>query len=77
MNKPKDNLMTVGFHGTVEKSTKYSSHRLISLSHSDSLSCILQNSTISGAEGQDVAALTVTTLEEMRNNHAFNLFGRK
>ena len=47
------------------------------LSHSDNLSQMLQSSTISAAEGQGVAALTVATSEKMHNDHVFDLFWEK
>ena len=40
----------------------------------DNLSETLQSSTISAAEGQRVAALTLTTLEKIRTDEDFDLF---
>ena len=44
------------------------------LNHGDNLSATLQSSTISAAEGQRVASLTVTTLAKMRTDDAFTMF---
>ena len=38
------------------------------LQHSDNLSKTLQSSRISASEGQRVAAMTVTTLQQLRND---------
>ena len=43
------------------------------LRHADNLSKTLQSSTISAPEGQRVAQLTVTVLENMRTSEAFSL----
>uniref|UniRef100_H3AN58 TTF-type domain-containing protein n=1 Tax=Latimeria chalumnae TaxID=7897 RepID=H3AN58_LATCH len=47
------------------------------LRHSDNLSKVLQAKTVSAAEGQKMAALTVTALETMRKEEAFGLFWEK
>lgn len=44
------------------------------LKHADNLSKTLQSSTISSAEGQRVAELTITTLEKMRDGEQYHLF---
>ncbi len=44
------------------------------LSHGDNLSATLQSSTISAAEGQRVAGLTVDTLVKLRTDESFSLF---
>ena len=41
------------------------------LKHGDNLSKALQNETISAAEGQRLAAMTVTTLTKMRDADLF------
>ena len=41
------------------------------LSHSDNLSKTLQSSTMSAAEGQRIANMTVTTLESLRTDENF------
>ena len=45
--------------------------------HNDNLSRTLQKSTISAAEGQCVADMTVRTLQTIRNDSAFDLFWEK
>ena len=47
------------------------------LQHSDNLSKTLQSSRISASEGQRVAAMTVTTLQQLRNDASFDLFWEK
>jgi len=42
--------------------------------HADNLSRTLQNSSMSAVGGQKVAALTVKTLESIKNTENFNLF---
>lgn len=49
----------------------------ILLRHTDNLSKTLQNTQMSAAEGQRLAAMTVTTLESTRNEQAFELFWDK
>ena len=44
------------------------------LSHSDNLSKTLQSYTMSAAEGQRIANMTVTTLESLRTDENFELF---
>ena len=44
------------------------------LNHTDNLSCTLQKTTISAAQGQSVAKLTVNTLQKIRNDQSFELF---
>ena len=44
------------------------------LKHADNLSQTLQSSTVSAAEGQRVAELTVTTLAKIRNDEQYHLF---
>ena len=44
------------------------------LSHGDNLSKTLQSNTISAAEAQKVAKLTVTTLNRIRSSEQFKLF---
>lgn len=51
--------------------------RELILSHTDNLSCTLQKTTISAAQGQSVAKLTVTTLRKIRNDNSFELFWQK
>ena len=46
------------------------------LKHADNLSKTLQGGTISAAEGQRVAELTVSALEKIRNDREFDLFWR-
>ena len=45
------------------------------LNHSDNLSATLQSNTISAAEGQHVASLTVDTLTKIRTDDTFTMFG--
>ena len=45
--------------------------------HCDNLSRTLQHKDLSAAEGQSVAALTVTTLQSIRNDDMFELFWEK
>jgi len=47
------------------------------LKHSDNLSRTLQNVDISAAEGQGVAALTLSTLRSIRSDEMFDLFWEK
>ena len=47
------------------------------LSHSDNLSRTLQKRDISAAEGQEIAELTVKTLESIRSDIKFELFWKK
>lgn len=47
------------------------------LRHSDNLSKTLQKSDISAAEGQDVASMTLKTLESLRSDSNFKLFWQK
>ena len=47
------------------------------LSHADNLSCTLQKTNISTAQGQSVAKLTVITLQKIRNDQSFELFWKK
>ena len=47
------------------------------LRHSDNLSRTFQKSTISAAEGQCVADMTVRTLQSIRNDSNFDLFWEK
>lgn len=47
------------------------------LRHSDNLSRALQSDTISAAKGQSIAAMTVKTLESIRNDEACSLFWQK
>ena len=44
------------------------------LSHVDNLSTALQSSTISAAEGQRIASLTITVLANLRNDEGFTIF---
>ena len=44
------------------------------LKHGDNLSRTLQNPNLSAAEGQEVARLTVATLQSVRNERDFDLF---
>ena len=47
------------------------------LKHADNLSSTLQQKTISAAEGQQVAQMTVQTLRSLRNEASFDLFWLK
>lgn len=47
------------------------------LKYSDNLSRTLQNVNISAAEGQEVAALTLSTLRSIRSDEMFDLFWEK
>ena len=47
------------------------------LRHTDYLSKTLQSKAMSGAEGQEVAAMVVRTLESMRDDTSFDLFWSK
>ena len=47
------------------------------LKHSDNLSRTLQSSTMSAAEGQKVAAMTVATLQSIRLDDNFDLFWKR
>lgn len=47
------------------------------LRHTDNLSKTLQHKSFSAAEGQEIAGLTVKTLETLRNEETFNLFWEK
>ena len=44
------------------------------LCHGDNLSVALQSSKMSASEGQQIAALTASTLEKLRTDAAFSLF---
>ena len=43
------------------------------LQHADSLNATLQHQSLSAAEGQSLAAMTVTTLSSIRTDKAFDL----
>ena len=47
------------------------------LSHTDNLSKTLQHKEFSASEGQEVAMLTIRTLESIRNEESFDLFWEK
>jgi hypothetical protein len=47
------------------------------LRHSDNLSKTLQSSTMSAAEGQEIASMTVATLKSIRTDEMFQLFWEK
>ena len=47
------------------------------LSHTDNLSSTLQHKEFSASEGQEVAKLTIKTLESIRNDESFDLFWEK
>ena len=47
------------------------------LQHSDNLSKTLQSSKLCASEGQRVAAMTVATLQHIRDDHSFDLFWEK
>lgn len=47
------------------------------LRHSDNLSRTLQNKSLSAAEGQQAAKMTVQTIQSIRSDEAFNLFWEK
>lgn len=47
------------------------------LRHGDNLSRTLQNPKLSAAEGQEVAKLTVITLQSIKNERNFDLFWAK
>ena len=44
------------------------------LCHGDNLSVALQSSNMSDSEGQQIAALTVSSLEKLRTDAAFSIF---
>ena len=45
--------------------------------HCDNLCRTLQHTELSAAEGQSIAALTVSTLQSIRTDEMFNLFWSK
>ena len=47
------------------------------LKHADNLSSTLQHTSLSAAEGQQVAHMTVETLKSIRNDQSFDLFWEK
>ena len=47
------------------------------LKHTDNLSKTLQHKTISAAEGQECASLTLRTLQSVRSDDMFDLFWKK
>ena len=47
------------------------------LGHADNLSSILQHETMSAAAGQELARMTVQTLESLRNDRMFDIFWAK
>ena len=47
------------------------------LRHNDNLSRTLQNKSLSAAEGQQAAKMTVQTIQSIRSDEAFNLFWEK
>lgn len=47
------------------------------LKHTDNLSKTLQHNDFSASEGQEIARLTIRTLETLRNEDSFNLFWEK
>ena len=47
------------------------------LRNADNLSKTLQHRVFSASEGQEVARMTVKTLESVRNEESFNLFWEK
>lgn len=47
------------------------------LKHSDNLSKTLQHKDLSAAQAQEVASLTIKTLQKMRNDESFQMFWSK
>lgn len=47
------------------------------LRHSDNLSRTLQSKSLSAAEGQQAAKMTVKTIQSMRTDETFDLFWEK
>ena len=47
------------------------------MTHTDNLSSTLQHKEFSASEGQEVAKLTIKTLESIRNEASFDLFWEK
>ena len=47
------------------------------LRHSDNMSRTLQNKSLSAAEGQQAAKMTVRTIQSIRSDEAFDLFWEK
>lgn len=47
------------------------------LKHSDNLSSTLQNKSLSAAEGQCIAQMTIGTLKSVRSDNSFDLFWQK
>ena len=47
------------------------------LKHSDNLSKTLQKETLSAADGQECAALTLKTLESLKSQEMFEYFWKK
>eukprot|EP00731_Ephydatia_muelleri_P022017 Em0014g608a len=47
------------------------------LRHTDNLSKALQCDTVSAAEAQDTAAMVMHTLQTLRNEEAFDLYGKR
>ena len=44
------------------------------LRHTDNLSSTLQHKSMSAAEGQEIARMTVDILKSIRNNESFDIF---
>ena len=50
---------------------------LLILQHTDNHSKAMQRADMSAAEGQDITAMTVTTLKSLHNKDSFNLYWKK
>ena len=78
----KDTEMKARIQGVATQTMKFDyffgiSLGLLILRHTDNLSKAMQRADMSAAEGQDITAMTVTTLKSLRNNASFDLYWKK
>ena len=75
----KDTEMKARIQGVATQMMKFDyffgiSLGLLILQHTDNHSKAMQRADMSAAEGQDITAMTVTTLKSLRNKDSFNLY---
>ena len=78
----KDTEMKARIQGVATQMMKFDyffgiSLGLLILRHTDNLSKAMQRADMSAAEGQDITAMTVTTLKSLHNNASFDLYWKK
>ena len=82
LERVKDTEMKARIQGVAAQMMKFDyffgvSLGLLILRHTDNLSRTMQTADMSAAEGQDVTAMTVSTLKSIRNDASFDLFWKK